>query len=136
MGTRSGSIDPGAVIYMMRELGMGAEAIERCLNLDCGLAGLSEATNDVRALLKTHDARARLALDHFALKVAQHAAMMAVSLGGVDALVFTGGIGENAGPVRDRIAAQLSFLGAFPRLAIPANEERIIAMHMLKELCG
>lgn len=128
MGTRSGALDPGAVTFMMRELGMDAAAIEESLYERAGLRGLSGLTNDVAGLLRSDDPRAALALDHFALKVAQHAAMMAVSMGGIDTLVFTGGIGENAAPVRAAILARLSVLGAFETLVIPANEERMMAI--------
>lgn len=131
MGTRCGALDPGAVTFMMRELGMDATAIEESLYERSGLKGLSGLTNDVAELLRSDDPRAALALDYFALKVAQHAAMMAVSMGGMDAIVFTGGIGENAAPVREAILARLAFLGAFETLVIPANEERMMAIQAI-----
>lgn len=135
MGTRSGAIDPGAVTFMMRELKMDAAAIEESLYERSGLKGLSELTNDVAELLGSDDPQAAFALDYFALKVAQYAAMMATSLGGIDAIVFTGGIGENATPVREAILARLAFLGPFQTLVIPANEERMMAMQAI-ELLG
>lgn len=128
MGTRCGALDPGAVTFMMRELGMDASAIEESLYERAGLKGLSGLTNDVAELLASDDPRAALALDYFALKVAQYASMMTVSLGGIDAMFFTGGIGENAMPVREAILARLSVLGAFETLVIPADEERMMAM--------
>lgn len=134
MGTRSGSIDPGVLLYMFRALGFSPEQAEHMLYQQSGLKGLSGATNDVKELLASNDARAALALDHFAFKVAQHAAMMAVSLGGVDSVVFTGGIGEHAGPVRTAILQRLAFLGQFTVQIIPADEERMIALHMLDVL--
>jgi acetate kinase len=127
MGTRCGGLDPGAAIYMIRDLGMTPDDAEHLLYNDCGLKGLSGRSNDMRALLQNPDEKARRALGYFALKTAQGVAAMAASLGGLDALVFTGGIGENAGPVRDDILKRLAFLGTFETLVIPANEERVIA---------
>lgn len=128
MGTRSGAIDAGAVIYMLRDLGMTPDEVEAELYTRSGLLGLSGLTNDVRTLLESSDPRARFALDYFALRVAQHAAMMATSMEGIDALVFTGGIGEHAGPVRDAIVARLGLLRPFEVLVIPTNEERMMAI--------
>jgi acetate kinase len=135
MGTRSGAIDPGAVIYMLRELGLGIDEVEHVLYEKSGLKGLSGMTNDVETLLASHDPQARFALDYFALRTAQYAAMMAVSMGGMDALVFTGGIGEHAAAVREGIVGRLGFLGNFRTLVIPANEERMMAVHA-KRLLG
>ncbi|MDR2214859.1 MAG: acetate/propionate family kinase [Nevskiaceae bacterium] len=129
MGTRSGSIDPGAVLYAQRALGMRPDEIEASLYQRSGLLGLSGLTNDVRVLLTSDDPAARFALDHFALKVSQFTAMMAVSMGGIDALVFTGGIGEHATPVRDAIVARLKPLGAFKVLVMTSNEETMMAVH-------
>jgi acetate kinase len=128
MGTRSGAIDPGAILFMLRDLGFDAGQLERSLYDEAGLKGLSGISNDVATLLASPDPRAAFALAHFALKAAQHAAMMAVSMGGIDAMVFTGGIGEHAAPVRDAILAHLAFLGDFKVLVIPANEERMMAI--------
>ncbi|MBX9455059.1 MAG: acetate/propionate family kinase [Rhizobium sp.] len=135
MGTRPGALDPGAVTFMMRELGMDATEIEESLYERSGLKGLSDLTNDVAELLGNDNPRAALALDYFALKVAQYAAMMAVSLGGIDAMVFTGGIGENAAPVREVVLRRLDVLGAFETLVIPANEERMMAIQA-RDLLG
>ncbi len=129
MGSRTGSIDPGAVTYMLRDLGMTVDEVERALYERSGLKGLSGISNDVKTLLESDDPRAAFALDYFALKTAQHAAAMAVSMGGLDAFVFTGGIGENAAPVREAILARLAFLGPFRSVVIPANEERMMAIH-------
>lgn len=128
MGTRSGALDPGAVIYMLRNLGLDVDEVEAELYERSGLRGLSGLTNDVKALIESREPGARFALDYFALKVAQYAAMMAVSLGGIDAMVFTGGIGENAGSVRDAVVARLAFLGPFETLVIPTDEERMMAI--------
>ncbi|MDB5554690.1 MAG: ackA [Rhizobium sp.] len=129
MGTRSGAIDPGAVTFMLRELGMGAIDVEDMLYERSGLKGLSGISGDVETLLNSPDPRAAFALDYFALKVAQYAAMMTASMGGIDALVFTGGIGEHAGPIREAIIKRLAFLGGFETIVIPANEERMMASH-------
>ena len=86
-------------------------------------------TDDVETLLGSPDERAAFALDFFAMRCAQFTAMMAVSMGGMDGLVFTGGIGENAAPVRNAIVDRLSFLGEFQTLVLPTNEERMMAIH-------
>ncbi|WP_234187271.1 acetate/propionate family kinase [Shinella sp. NM-101] len=129
MGSRAGAIDAGAVTYMLRDLAMTVDEVEHALYERSGLRGLSGISNDVKTLLESEDPRAAFALDYFVLKVAQHAAAMAVSMGGIDAFVFTGGIGENAAPVREAVLARLAFLGPFRPLVIPANEERMMAIH-------
>lgn len=128
MGTRCGALDPGAMIYMLRELGTAVDELESILYEQSGLKGLSGISNDVKTLLESRDPHARFALDYFALRTAQFIAALAVSVGGIDALIFTGGIGENAAPVREAIIRRLAFLGPIPSLVIPANEERIMAM--------
>ncbi len=130
MGTRCGALDPGALIYMIRDCGLNTNEAERLLYNESGLKGLSGLGNDVKMLLDSSDPRSAFALDYFSLKTAQYIAMMAVSLGGVDALVFTGGIGEHATPVQENIIDRLSFLNISRILVIPANEERIIAQHV------
>ena len=134
MGTRSGALDPGAVLYMINTLGIPAAEVEHVLYEQSGLKGLSGQTNDVRALLASDDPRARFALDYFALRVAQYMAMLAVSIGGVDGVVFTGGIGENAAPVRDAVMKHLGFLDVPCVLVIPADEERVMALQALGRL--
>jgi len=128
MGTRSGAIDAGAVIHLIREQKLGVDAVEQLLYEQSGLKGLSGISNDVKALLESPDPRAKFALNYFALYVAKHVAAMVVSLGGIDGFVFTGGIGEHATPVRDGILSHLSFLNIPHSLVIPANEERMMAM--------
>jgi acetate kinase len=127
MGTRCGSLDPGAVLYMQKSLGLTADQVETILYERSGLLGLSGMSNDVRTLLASQEQRARFALDYFAHRTAQHIAGMAVSLGGMDALVFTGGIGENAEAMRRMILDRLGVLAPFEVLVIPANEERAMA---------
>lgn len=134
MGTRCGALDAGAAIYMQRALGFDVDTLEHRLYEHSGLKGMSGLSNDVARLLSSPDPKARFALDYFALKVAQYIAMMAVSLGGVDAIVFTGGIGEHAAPIRDAIRQRLAFLADKPVLIIPANEEAQMASEALKVL--
>lgn len=128
MGTRSGALDAGAVLYMFQSLGMSAEEVSNTLYEQSGLLGLSGLSNDVETLLASDDPQARFALDYFALKVAQFGAAMAAAMAGIDGFVFTGGIGEHAAPVRDAILERLAFLGNFKVLVIPANEERVMAV--------
>jgi acetate kinase len=134
MGTRCGALDAGAVLYMLQSLGMSADEVSTALYERSGLLGLSGLSNDVETLLKSDDPRAGFALDYFALKVAQFGASMAAAMGGIDALVFTGGIGEHAGAIRDAIVERLRFLGDFEVLVIKANEERIMAMQTVELL--
>ena len=131
MGTRSGAIDAGAVIHMIRELKLGADAVEHMLYEQSGLRGLSGISNDVKTLLESSDPHAKFALDYFALYVAKHMAAMAVAIGGIDGIVFTGGIGEHAVSVRAAIMAHLAFLKPPKPLVIPANEERMMAMQAM-----
>lgn len=131
MGTRCGSIDPGVVFYMIRELGMTSAQVENMFYKDSGLKGLSGISNDVKVLLESSDPRAKYALDYFTTYIAKHIASMAVSLGGIDALIFTGGIGENAEPVRKAVLDRLSFLKVPRTLIIPTNEERYMAEQAL-----
>ncbi len=110
MGTRSGGIDPGVILYLQRE-GMDLAAIEQLLYRGSGLLGMSGISNDVRTLLASDDEHARLALDYFVYRVGRELGSLAAALGGLDALVFTGGIGENSAEVRGRIAASAGWLG-------------------------
>jgi acetate kinase len=123
MGTRSGDIDPGAVLFMAQRLPGGVEEVDRVLNRESGLRGLSGVTNDVRELLAAEargDARAQLALDVFCYRLAGAIAALCVALPRLDALVFTGGIGENASSLRRRTVARLRPLGL--ELDAAANE--------------
>ena len=154
MGTRPGQLDPGIVLYLMNEKGMSAKEIERFLYNECGLKGLSGISNDVRDLLKSEDPRARRALDHFVYRIALSAGMLAAAMGGIDGLVFTAGIGENAPAIRAAVAQRLAWLGidldgnanlqGGPRISregsrvpcyvIPTDEELMIARHALQVL--
>lgn len=136
MGTRCGSIDPGVTLYLMRELGMDAEAIDTLLSYESGLKGLSGISGDMRELVASRKEDARFAIDFFTMMAAQHIARMAVALGGMDALVFTGGIGEHQESVRQAIVQHLNFMPPFTTLVVEADEERMIAQHcmtLLKE---
>lgn len=131
MGTRSGSLDPGAIIYMLRDLGLSLDETEQILYNKSGLLGLSGLSNDVKELQDSPDINAQFALDYFCLKSAQLIGMMAISIGGVDGIVFTGGIGENSEIIRTNILSKIKCLQPFSVLIIPANEEKMMAMHAL-----
>ncbi len=136
MGTRCGSLDPGAVLYMQTALNLSPAAVEDVLYNQSGLKGLSGISNDVATLLDSSDPRALFALDYFVLKAAQNIAAMAVSVGGIDAIVFTGGIGENASSIREKILSRLGFLQPFETHVIPANEERAMALEVQARYFG
>jgi len=120
MATRSGSVDPGAVLYLLREGRLSQEELERQLEHESGLAGLSGGSGDVREA-------SPLALDVFVHRVAAAVAAMAAACGGLDALAFSGGIGEHAGDVRERIVERVRFLGRFDVEVVPTREELVIA---------
>jgi acetate kinase len=124
MGTRSGDVDPGILLTLMREEGLDAAALDDLLNRRSGLLGLSGSGRDMRdieALAAGGDDRARLAIQVFAHRVRKYVGAYAAVLGGVDAICFTAGIGENSATVRHRIAQRLEFLGA--RLDGEANRD-------------
>jgi acetate kinase len=151
MGTRPGQIDPGVVLYLIREKGMSPAHVQDFLYEECGLKGLSGISNDVRELEASPDPRTRFALDYFAYRVGLQAGLLAAALGGVDGFVFTAGIGENSPSLRSRIVEKLAWLGGAldgaanaagaslistrdSRLAIyivPTDEELMIARHTL-----
>lgn len=124
MGTRAGDIDGMAVLRLAEDHGIAAAG--RILNRDSGLRALA-GSSDMAAILARDDAEARFAVDHFCHWAARAAGSAIVAMGGLDAVAFTGGIGENAAPVRDRIMAHLAFLGDVPVHIVPADEERRIA---------
>jgi acetate kinase len=127
MATRSGAIDPGLVIYLQRSKRMSADEIEDLLYHRSGLLGLSGLSADMRTLLASKTIAAQAAIEQYCARVAEQTAVMATSLGGIDSLVFTGGIGENSPDIRNRIASRLNWLGI--RLNMSANErhERTIS---------
>ena len=129
MGTRSGSIDPGIIIYLLRHRGYTVEQMDRILNQESGLAGISGISGDMRRILaaiEQGDQRARLAFEIYAHRLCRGIGAMLGSLGGLEAIVFTGGVGENCEPLRDIVARRFEFL--HPRiLVIHAQEEWEIA---------
>jgi acetate kinase len=133
MGTRPGQIDPGVVLYLIAEKRMTAAQVQDLFYRECGLRGLSGIGNDMRELEASPDPRARFALDYFAYRVGLHAGMLAAALGGLDAFVFTAGIGENSPGMRARIVERLAWLGgaldpqanAAGATSIGARESRI-----------
>ncbi|KAA0580731.1 acetate/propionate family kinase [Azospirillum sp. Sh1] len=155
MGTRCGTIDPGVLIYLMRK-GMDAGAIEKLLYNKSGLLGVSGISNDMRALLDSSDPHAQEAVELFCFRIAKETGALAASMGGVDAVVFTAGIGERSAPVRARVGDKLAWMGVeidaaaneanatkisapasrLPVYVIPTDEERMIALHTRKVLTG
>ena len=151
MGTRSGTLDPGVVLYLMDELGMDARAIESLLYKESGLLGVSGVSSDMRELLESADPRAKLAIDLFVYRIGRELGSLAAALGGLDAIVFTAGIGERAPAVREAVCRQAEWLGVEldpaanaaggPRIStassrvaawvVPTNEELMIARHTL-----
>jgi acetate kinase len=156
MGTRPGQLDPGVVLHLIAEKGMTAAQVQALLYTECGLKGLSGISNDVRELEASADPRARFALDYFAHRVGLRAGELAAALGGLDAFVFTAGIGENSAGMRARIAEKLAWLGAVLDPAanaggavsiaapdsriglyvVPTDEELMIARHTLALLAA
>jgi len=149
MGTRPGALDPGVVLYLFQTLGLSAKDVETILYKKSGLLAISEISNDMRDLLSRDEPDARLAVDYFVYRAAKEIGALAAVLGGVDALVFTAGIGENSPEVRQRISKASEWLGielneeanakGVPRISrpeskvsvwvIPTNEELMIAQH-------
>ena len=154
MGTRPGQIDPGVVLYLLTEKGMSASSVQNFLYRDCGLKGLSGISNDMRELETSEDPNAKLAVAYFVYRIGLNAGMLAAALQGLDAFVFTAGIGENSVSIRARIAEQLRWLGVtldeaensrharlisgsdsrIPVYVIPTDEELMIAQHTLSLL--
>jgi acetate kinase len=121
MGTRCGQIDPGVLLYLLQETRMPVADLEHLLYQESGLLGVSGLSADMRTLEASKDAAAAEAIDLFSFRVAQQVAAMTATLSGLDCLVFTGGIGEHSGPVREQICERLHWLGV--RLDAPANDQ-------------
>jgi acetate kinase len=154
MGTRPGQLDAGIVLYLLTEKGMSAHEIEYLFYHDCGLKGLSGVSNDVRDLLASSDPRAKFALDYFVYRIALFTGMLGAAMEGIDAFVFTAGVGENAPDIRNAVAQRLSWLGlkldpdanakGTGRIStegsrvgcyvLPTDEELMIARHTLRVL--
>jgi acetate kinase len=131
MTTRSGSLDPGALLYLIREHGLTADEIDHVLEHESGLAALSGTSGDVREL-----ADDSLALAVYVHRVAAAVAASAAALGGLDAVAFTGGIGEHSAVVRDRVCERVRFLGDFEARVVEAREELVIARAVRDVLQG
>ena len=149
MGTRSGNLDPGVVLYLMDELKMDARAIERLLYKESGLLGVSGVSSDMRTLLESKEPRAAFAVDLFVHRIGRELGSLAAALQGLDAVVFTAGIGEHAAVIRERVCREAAWLGieldssanlqGGPRIStpgsrvaawvVPTNEELMIAQH-------
>ena len=149
MGTRCGALDPGVMLYLMDEMEMDARAIEKLIYQQSGLLGVSGVSSDMRELLASPEPRARLAVDLFVYRIGRELGSLVAALGGLDALVFTGGIGEHAVAIRERVCRDAVWVGveldtvangkSGPRISaassrvaawvIPTNEELMIARH-------
>ena len=149
MGTRPGSVDPGVILYLFQNLRLSPDEVETILYKKSGLLGISGLSNDMRVLLGSREASAKLAVDYFVYRAAKEIGALAAALGGVDGLVFTAGIGENSPEIRSRICKACAWLGVEldaeanarrgPRIStatsrvsawtIPTNEELMIARH-------
>jgi acetate kinase len=136
MGTRTGSIDPGVLIALMRDEHLSLEGLEDLLYRKSGLLGLSGISADMRDLLASPKPEAREAIDYYCYSAARHAAALVPAMGGLDSVVFTGGVGENAAPVREKILAYLASFGLRREQVhvVPANEELTIARHVMDVL--
>jgi acetate kinase len=151
MGTRPGAVDPGVLLYLLRQGDWTVERLEDLLYHKSGLLGLSGVSSDMRDLLESADPRAQFSIDYFVSRVAREIGALAASLGGLDGIVFTAGIGENSPAVRARIIESCAWLGVIldpdanaaggPRVSKPTsrtsawviqtNEEFAIARHTL-----
>ena len=149
MGTRCGAIDPGVILYLMDQRGMDARAIEKLIYNQSGLLGVSGISSDMRTLLASSDPRARTAIDLYVYRIRRELGSLAGALGGLDALVFTGGIGEHAAAIREGVCRDAGWLGlrldaganakdasrisaegsGVAAYVVPTNEELMIARH-------
>ncbi|MGE5516667.1 MAG: acetate/propionate family kinase [Bacteroidota bacterium] len=149
MGTRTGNLDPGVVLYLLQQKGMSVKEIETLLYKRSGLLGVSGISNDMRVLLESDDPHAAEAVELFCYRVNRELGSLAAAMGGLDALVFTAGIGEHSAPVREKVCAASAWLGVeldaaanaqhaelissatsrVPVYVLPTNEEMMIAKH-------
>jgi acetate kinase len=148
MATRSGTIDPGILIYLLRHKGLDAEELDNALNYQSGLLGISGISSDLRQLLSElpHNPDARLAVDVYVHRIVQTIGAMAATLGGIDALVFTAGVGEHAAKIRKRVCEKLKYLGLDldpdtnenckpdADIAMPASTARILVIATREDL--
>jgi acetate kinase len=156
MATRSGSVDAGVILWLQQQKGWSADRVEHFLYEECGLKGLSGVSNDMRTLLASEAPLAKLAVEYFVYHVAKTAGSLAASMGGIDGMVFTAGIGERSPEIRARVLRRLGWLGFVldeaanqaastrltrpdsprPAFVIPTDEELVIARHTLGLLGG
>jgi len=148
MGTRSGSVDPGILIYLLQHKGLHVNALDKALNYESGLLGISGISSDLRQILSElpHNPDARLAIDVYVHRIVQTIGAMAATLGGVDALVFTAGVGERAGEIRKRVCEKLKYLGLEldrtanetckpdADISMPASKARILVIATREDL--
>jgi acetate kinase len=154
MGTRCGALDPGVILYLLDQPGMDARAIEKMIYNQSGLLGVSGVSSDMRTLLASDAPGAALAVDLYVYRIGRELGSLAAALGGLDALVFTGGIGENSAEIRQRVCRDAAWLGVVlddaanqaggTRISaaasqatawvIPTNEELMIARHTRRVL--
>src|SRR5215211_1973859 len=127
MGTRPGQIDPGVLLYLIMQKGMEPLEVQNLLYSQGGLKGISGTSNDMRELESNSDSRAKLAVEYFVYRIALNAGMLAAALGGLDAFVFTAGIGENSATIRARVAEKLIWLGAELDPAANATQDQLIS---------
>ncbi|MFM1990598.1 MAG: hypothetical protein RJA99_3555 [Pseudomonadota bacterium] len=127
MGTRCGTLDPGVVLHLMRERGMSVADVQSLLYDRSGLLGVSGVSSDMRTLLASDAPRARLAIELYCYRIGREIGSLAAALGGLDALVFTAGIGEHAAPIREAVCRHAGWLGA--RLDTAANASGAMRLH-------
>jgi acetate kinase len=158
MGTRCGSLDPGVVLYLMDELRMDVRAIEKLIYQQSGLLGVSGISSDMRTLEASNEPGAKAAIDLYVYRIGRELGSLAAALGGIDAIVFTAGIGENSRGLRERVCRDAQWLGVeldadananargagristtgsrVSAWVIPTNEELMIARHTYNVLCA
>jgi acetate kinase len=134
MATRSGSVDPGALVYLLRERGLSVEELDHALESESGLLAL--AGRDMKAIAAADDEDARIALAVFCHRVACAVGAMAAAAGGLDALVFTGGIGERSQRVRDEVCGRIAFLLERAEVHVVVAREELIAARAARALLG
>jgi acetate kinase len=156
MGTRCGALDPGVILFLLQQRKMDAEAIEKMLYNESGLLGLSGISSDVRTLEESGEVAAKLALEYFEYRISRELGSLSATLGGLDAIVFTAGIGENSVQIREQVCRSAAWLGVeldpaanrhpgksgrittkesrVTAWVIPTNEELMIARHTLRVL--
>ena len=154
MGTRCGALDPGVMLFLLKERGMDVLSLERLLYDESGLLGVSGVSSDMRVLLSSDNPRAALAIDLYVYRIRRELGSLAAALGGLDAIVFTAGIGENSAAIRERVCRDAGWLGVRidpaangrggPRISppgartaawvIPTDEELMIARHTRRVL--